>query len=139
MVLRLVLVVVALLSLAACDALPRLVIAGNPSVECGAFEGPDCNDLLEIGQDAIAGARPEQPLAIAVDRACPPNARCVPSSLGGDTAAFVVRWSDGSIQWATIPLPADWPASLPGEAIVESGPPPDHVLSLVGPGPGFAP
>ncbi|HEX7347974.1 MAG TPA: hypothetical protein VF253_14390 [Candidatus Limnocylindrales bacterium] len=136
---RLVLVLAALVSLAACDAVPPMLIAGNPSVECGAFEGPDCNDLLEIGLNAIAGTRREEPLAIAVDRACPPNARCVPSSLGGDTAAFVVHWSDGSVQWATIPLPADWPASPPGEAVVGSGPPPEHILSLVGPGPGFAP
>jgi hypothetical protein len=131
---RLVLIVGAFATLAACDGLPHIVIAGQPSIECGAFEGPDCNDLLEIGLDAIAGARDEQPLSIAVDRACPPNARCVPSSLGGDTAAFVVRWSDGTIEWATIPLPADRPASPPGRAVVESGPPPEHLLSLVGAG-----
>jgi hypothetical protein len=118
---------------AACDALPDAVVFGNPSVDCGAFDGPDCNDLLEIGLDAIAAGRPEQPLAIAVDNACPSDARCVPSDLGGMNAAVAVRWPDGRIQWAQIPLPADWPASPPGEPAVMTGAPPAHVLSLVGP------
>lgn len=122
----------ALCSLAACSS--TVVVFGNPSVRCGAFEGPDCNDLLEIGLDAIAGARPEEPLAIAVDGACPPNARCVPSSLGGVTAAVLVRWPDGTIEWAAIPLPPDWPTSPPGEATVMTDAPPAHVLPLVGAG-----
>jgi hypothetical protein len=118
---------------------PGVVVFGNPSVECGAFEGPDCNDLLEIGLDALADGASVEPVAVAVDDACPPNARCAASELGGASAAVVVRWSDGRIEWATIPLPPDWPADPPGEATVQSGPPPEHVMSLVGPGPGFAP
>ena len=128
------LIVLGLVSLAACDIHPHAVIPEDPNVECGAFEGPDCNDLLEIGQDAIAGARQDRPLAIGVDNACPPNARCVPSSLGGATAAVVIRWPDGTIQWATIPLPPDWPASPPGQATVMTETPPEHILLLVGAG-----
>ena len=123
--------VLVLASVTACDS---IVVFGNPSVECGAFDGPDCNDLLEIGLDAVAGARSEQPLAIAADSACPPNARCFPSPLGGATAAVLVRWSDGTIEWATIPLPPDWPASPAGEATVMSDAPPAHILPLVGAG-----
>ena len=123
--------VLVLASVTACDS---IVVFGNPSVECGAFDGPDCNDLLEIGLDAVAGARSEQPLAIAADSACPPNARCFPSALGGATAAVLVRWSDGTIEWATIPLPPDWPASPAGEATVMSDAPPAHILPLVGAG-----
>jgi hypothetical protein len=121
----------ALGGLGACDS---AIVFGSPTIACGAFEGPDCNDLLEIGLDAIAGARSEDPLAIAVDNACPPNARCVPSALGGVTAAFLVRWPDGTVQWATIPLPPDWPASPPGAPTVETDPPPAHLLRLVGAG-----
>lgn len=129
-----VLMFAALISLAACGAAPGPAIADDPSVECGAFEGPDCNDLLEIGHNAIAGTRREEPRAIAVDRACPPNARCVPSSLGGDTAAVVLRWPEGTVEWATIPLPPDWPASPPGEAVVMTDAAPAHLLPLVGAG-----
>jgi hypothetical protein len=109
-------------------------VFGNPSVRCGAFEGPDCNDLLEIGLDAVMGGRSDEPLAIAVDGACPPNARCFPSTLGGVTAAVLVRWSDGTIAWATIPLPPDWPTSPPGEATVMTESPPAHILPLIGAG-----
>ena len=131
---RLATLVVMALTFASVGACDSIVVFGNPTVECGAFDGPDCNDLLEVGLDAIAGARTEQPLAIAVDSACPPNARCVPSALGGGTAAVLVRWSDGTIRWATIPLPPDWPASPAGEAIVMSEAPPAHILPLVGAG-----
>jgi hypothetical protein len=122
----------ALGGLAACDVLPHVVVFGNPSIDCGAFEGPDCNDLLEIGLDAIAAGHTEDPLAIAVDNACPPNARCAASPLGGNTAAVVVRWPDGTIQWATIPLPADWPESPPGEPSLMPDPAPAHILPAVG-------
>jgi hypothetical protein len=121
--------VFAFASVGGCES---LVISVDPSVECGAFEGPDCNDLLEIGLDAVAAGSPDEQLAIAVDRACPPNARCVPSPLGGDTAAVVVRWPDGTVGWATIPLPPDWPASPPGAATLMSDTPPPHILPLVG-------
>ena len=30
-----------------------VVVFGEPSVKCGAFECPDCNDLLEIALDAV--------------------------------------------------------------------------------------
>lgn len=115
----------------ACDVLP-LPRIGGVGIECGAFAGPDCNDLLEIGLDAIAGGSAEEPAAIAVDSACPPNARCMASSLGGDTAAVVVRWPDGTLGWATIPLPPDWPDSPPGPPTVMTDPPPAHLLPLVG-------
>jgi hypothetical protein len=128
------LVAVALLlpSLLGCSS--PVVVFGQPSVKCGAFEGPDCNDLLEIGLDAVAGARSEQPIAIAVDNACPPNARCAASELGGNTAAVAVRWSDGTVQWATIPLPQDWPASPAGAANEMTDPVPAHLLALIGGG-----
>ena len=101
-------------------------------MSCGAFEGPDCNDLLELGSDAIAGARFEAPAAIAVDDACPPNARCAASALGGPTAAVVIRWADGTLEWATIPLPPDWPAHVPGDVKVEHGDPPAHLVAALG-------
>ncbi|HET8785417.1 MAG TPA: hypothetical protein VFM38_07265 [Candidatus Limnocylindrales bacterium] len=118
--------------LVACS--PPVVVFGQPSVKCGAFEGPDCNDLLEIGLDAVAGARSEEPIAVAVDNACPPNARCAPSELGGNTAAVAVRWSDGTVQWATIPLPPDWPASPAGAANEMTDPVPAHLAAAVGAG-----
>jgi hypothetical protein len=71
-------------------------------------------------------------LAIAVDNACPPNARCAASPLGGNTAAVVVRWPDGTVDWATIPLPPDWPASPAGAATPQSEAPPEHLLPLIG-------
>ena len=111
-----------------------VVVFGEPSVRCGAFEGPDCNDLLEIGLDAVAGARSEKPVAIAVDNACPPNARCAPSELGGSTAAVAVRWSDETVQWATIPLPPDWPASPAGAANEMMDPVPAYLAASVGAG-----
>ena len=117
---------------AACNS--PVVIFGNPSVACGAFEGPDCSDLLEIGLDAVAGGRSEEPLAIAVDDACPPNARCAASELGGATAAVVVRWPDGTVQWATIPLPPDWPSSPAGKPTEMTDPAPPHLSALVGAG-----
>ena len=122
----------AVATVVACDALPQVVVFGNPSVRCGAFEGPDCNDLLEIGLDAVAGARSEEPVAILVDSACPPNARCAASELGGDTAAVVVRWADGTVQWATIPLPPDWPSSPAGQANEMLDPLPQHLRELLG-------
>jgi len=118
--------------LAGCQALSG--ISGQPDVRCGRFEGPDCNDLLELGLDAVAGDRMDVPLVIAVGAACPDNARCVPSTLGGETAAVVVRWPDGMLDWATIPLPADWPMGAPGPAEAQDGPPPEHLLALVGAG-----
>jgi starvation-inducible outer membrane lipoprotein len=117
------------LVLAGCSLPPSL--GSGHSVACGRIEEIDCNDLLEIGLDAIAGERDEEPAGIAVDDLCPPSARCQPSSLGGITAAVVVRWADGSVEWATIPLPPDWPASEPGAAVVQQGAPPAHVLALV--------
>jgi len=107
---------------------------GTPEIRCGRFEGPDCNDLLELGMDAVAGARPEVPLVVAVGGVCPDNARCMPSALGGEEAAVVVRWPDGTIDWAIVPLPADWPAGAPGAAVAQDGPPPEHLQALVGAG-----
>ena len=71
---------------------------------------------------------------MAVGGACPDNARCMPSALGGEEAAVVVRWMDGTIEWATIPLPANWPAGAAGPPIERSEPPPDHLKALVAPG-----
>jgi hypothetical protein len=122
----------ALGSLAACDALPHVVVFGNPSIDCGAYEGPDCNDLLELGLDAVSDGRSEEPVAIGVGDACPPNARCAASALGGPTVAVVVRWSDGTLSWATIPLPGDWPASSAGDAMAMADPVPAHLLGSVG-------
>jgi len=48
--------------------------------------------------------------------------------------AVVVRWPDGTIDWAIIPLPADWPAGAPGAAVAQDGPPPEHLQALVGAG-----
>jgi hypothetical protein len=117
---------------AGCQALPA--IPGQPEVRCGPFEGPDCNDLLELGSDAVARGRPDVPLVIAVGSVCPDNARCRPSVLGGDEAAVVVRWPDGTMDWAIIPLPADWPASPPGPAVAQDRPVPEHLQLLVGGG-----
>jgi hypothetical protein len=118
-------------SVAGCLFQSQTGVGGWPKVRCGDFEGPDCNDLLELGMDAVAGARPEAPLVVAVGGACPDNARCKPSSLGGEEVAVVVRWPDGTIDWATIPLPADWPSSAPGAAVAQDGPPPEHVQALL--------
>ncbi|MDF2733745.1 MAG: hypothetical protein K0S97_368 [Chloroflexota bacterium] len=71
---------------------------------------------------------------MAVGGACPDNARCKPSALGGEEAAVVVRWMDGTIEWATIPLPATWPAGVAGPPIERSEPPPEHLQALVAPG-----
>jgi len=120
----------AALGLVGCQALPA--VPGQPEVRCGRFEGANCNDLLELGVDALAGGRPDVPLVVAVDGACPPNARCMPSVLGGEDVAVVVRWPDGTIDWAIIPLPADWPAGAPGAAVAQDGPPPEHLQALVG-------
>jgi hypothetical protein len=128
---RLTLLVTTLGVAAACGS-PIWPPSDGNGVECGRFAGPDCNDLLEIGNDAVADDRTEAPVAIAVDSACPPNARCAASALGGDTAAVIVRWSDGTLAWATIPLPQDWPVHAPGEPTVESGQPPEHLRALVG-------
>jgi hypothetical protein len=104
---------------------------GEPIIRCGRWEGPDCNDLLELGQDAVAGSRADVPVVIALGSTCPDNARCMPSSLGGEEVAVVIRWPDGSVDWATIPLPQDWPAGVPGTAVAQVGPPPGHLLALV--------
>ena len=53
---------------------------------------------------------------------------------GGEDVAVVVRWPDGTIDWAIIPLPADWPAGAPGAAVAQDGPPPEHLQALVGAG-----
>ncbi len=106
----------------------------EPEIRCGRFEGPDCNDLIELGTDAVASRTIEVPLIVAVDGACPPNARCMASVLGGEDVAVIVRWPDGTMGWATIPLPADWPAGAPGAAVAQDGPPPQHLQSLVGAG-----
>jgi len=125
-------------SVLGCDALPQVIdgidVSGQPEIRCGRFEGPDCNDLLELGLDAVADGRPEAPLVVAVGGACPDNARCLPSALGGEEAAVVVRWADGTVDWATIPLPPDWPAGAPGQALAREGPPPEHLQALVGAG-----
>jgi hypothetical protein len=131
--LRLAVIVAAVIAVpAGCDRLPGLPVSGNPGVHCGAFEGPDCNDLLEIGLDTISPGVAQEPLAIAVDDLCPPNARCPASALGGATAAVIVRRADGTIGWVTIPLPPDWPSSPPGDAMVMADAPPPHLLALVG-------
>ena len=118
--------------LAGCQFIPGM--AGQPEIRCGRFEGPDCNDLIELGTDAVAGGRSDVPLVVAVDGACPPNARCMASVLGGEDVAVIVRWPDGTVDWATIPLPADWPAGAPGAAVAQDGPPPQHLEFLVGAG-----
>ena len=128
---RLVLALVALAPvLAGCQSLPDIV--AQPEIRCGRFEGPGCTVLADLGRHALHRAT-EQPSIVAVGGACPDNARCVPSALGGEEAAVVVRWMDGTIEWATIPLPATWPAGAPGPAVERSGPPPDHLQALVAP------
>ena len=126
----LALIAAATVVLAGCSPVPSL--EPSHSVVCGRIEEIDCNDLLEIGLDAVAGGRDEEPAGIAVDDACQPNAPCPLSALGGITAAVVARWADGSVEWATIPLPPNWPAAEPGAAVVQTGDPPAHVLALVG-------
>ena len=131
------LAVAALLSLApwliGCESV--LGAMAGPEVQCGRFEGPKCDDLIKLGRDAVAARRPgEVPLIVAVDGACPPNARCMASVLGGEDVAVIVRWPDGTMDWATIPLPADWPAGSPGAAVAQDGLPPQHLQSLVGAG-----
>ena len=112
-----------------CGVLPF----GQPYVVCGELDDIGCNELLELGQDALAAGRMDTPAAIAAVPACPPNARCAASVLGGITAAVAVRWADGEVRWATIPLPADWPDSPPGPVTIESGPPPDHLVDALDP------
>ena len=116
---------------AGCGFLPGVDLPSESEIRCGRFEGPDCNDLLELGLDAVTRGRVDPPSAIAIDGACPPNARCMASALGGETVAVVVRWGDGRTDWATIPLPADWPASPPGVAVAQDDPPPEHLLVLL--------
>lgn len=118
--------------LLACEQAAQMI--ARPEIRCGRFERADCNDLLELGLDAVAFGSDAIPLVIAVDGACPPNARCMPSALGGEEVAVIVRWPDGTVGWATIALPADWPASPPGPAAAQDEPPPPHLAELVGAG-----
>ena len=132
---RIGLVVLALVALtpvlSGCESLPAFV--AQPEIRCGRFEGPGCTVLADLGRDLLRRAT-EEPSIVAVGAACPDNARCMPSALGGEEAAVVLRWMDGTIEWATIPLPANWPAGVPGPALVQAGPPPEHLQALVAPG-----
>ena len=38
------------------------------------------------------------------------------------------------MDWATIPLLADWPTGAPGAAVAQDGNPPEHLQALVGAG-----
>ena len=130
-----VLTAVAVLALAAgtlgCESLAGVV--AEPEIRCGRFEGPGCSALTNAGRLLLRRVT-EEPMIVAVDGACPPNARSMASALGGEEAAVVVRWPDGTTDWVTIPLPPDWPAGTPGAAVAQDGPPPEHLLSLVGAG-----
>ncbi len=117
--------------LAGCESLPDVV--SQPEIRCGRFEGPGCTVLADLGRHALH-RETEQPSIVAVAGACPDNARCMPSALGGEEAAVVVRWMDGTIEWATIPLPATWPAGAAGPPLERSEPPPAHLQALVAPG-----
>ena len=131
---RIAIVVLALVAwapvLAGCSPLP--IPFAQPEIRCGRFEGPGCTVLADLGRHALHRAT-EEPSIVAVGGACPDNARCVPSALGGEEAAVVVRWMDGTIEWATIPLPATWPAGAAGPPMERSEPPPDHLTALVAP------
>ena len=118
--------------MAACQ--PVSVPSPEADIRCERFARIDCNLLVGLGVAAVANGRSDEPLIVAVDGACPPNARCVPSSLGGDTAGVVVRWADGTIGWATIDLPPQWPKGEIGRIDTPPGPPPPHLLALVGAG-----
>lgn len=115
--------------LGACGILPL----GQPYVVCGELDDIGCNELIELGHDVLAAGRMDTPVAIAATGACPPNARCMAWVPGGNTAAVAVRWADGVVVWGTIPLAADWPDSPAGPVTIESGPPPDHLLTLLEP------
>lgn len=108
-------------------------IIAEPEIRCGRFEGPGCRTLTDAGR-LLLRRGDEEPLIVAVDGACPPNARCMASVLGGEDVAVVVRWPDGTTEWVMIPLPADWPAGAPGPAVAQDGLPPQHLLDLVGAG-----
>jgi hypothetical protein len=113
-----------------CQGLGRML--AQPEIRCGRFSGPDCNDLVELAADAVArGKRTDEPSVVAVSGACPDNARCLPSALGGEEVAVAFRWFDGSTAWVTIPLPADWPDSAAGEATLQDGQVPEHLQPLV--------
>ena len=56
------------------------------------------------------------------------------AALIATVAAVAVRWSDGTVQWATIPLPPDWPASPAGAANEMTDPVPAHLAAAVGAG-----
>jgi hypothetical protein len=114
--------------LAGCEP-PRGFI-GQPEIRCGRFEGPGCTVLADLGRHALH-RETEQPSIVAIGGACPDNARCMPTALGGEEAAVVVRWMDGTIEWATIPLPADWPAGVAGPPAAGAGPAPAHLQALV--------
>ena len=101
------------------------------TVRCGRFEGPGCDRLVDLGLMAVRSFRADRPAAAAVAGACPDNARCVPSALGGEEVAVVVTWPDGTMRWVKIALPADWPASAPGEPALQDGLPPEHIQDLV--------
>jgi hypothetical protein len=130
-----VLALVLLPGLAGCESMPRIVgeLAGQPEIRCGRFEGPGCARLVDLGRNQMRRGD-QQPSIVAVGGACPDNARCLPSALGGEEAAVVVRWPDGTTDWVTIPLPADWPAGAPGEPVQHAGVLPDHLEALVGAG-----
>ena len=113
---------------------PGAASAVAPETRCGPYVRPECETFVALALEALAPSRADPPVLVAVDRACPPNARCVPSSLGGDTAAVIVRWADGAVAWTQIPLPADWPTGQPGAAMPMAEPPPEHLRALVAAG-----
>ncbi len=108
--------------------------ASDPEVRCGPYTASECDAFVTLALTALAPSRGDPPALIAVDRACPPNARCVSSSLGGDTVAVIVRWADGAVAWTQMPLPAEWPAGAPGAATPMTEPPPEHLRDLVAAG-----
>ncbi len=122
------------LALAATATLAGCGILGGQTrtAQCGGVALLECNTLLEIGLDAVALGRTDEPAAIVASDACAPNVLCSATGpLGGPVVAVAVEWRDGSVAWATIPLPPDWPEGEAGPATRELGPVPSHLIDLL--------
>lgn len=122
------------LALAATVALAGCGFLGGQTrtAQCGGVALLECNTLLEIGLDAVALGRTDEPAAIVATDACAPDVLCASNgALGGPIVAVAVQWRDGSVAWATIPLPPDWPEGEAGPATRELGPVPRHLIDLL--------
>ena len=109
-----------------------LTSVASSTVCMGPYEAAAvCDEFIALARPALQGTRLDEPSAVVVGPNCPPNARCMPSALGGDTVAVVAVWPDGHVAWATMDLPVHWRDALPGPVVPQSGEPPEHLFAMI--------